>query len=286
VDRKLIMRIRPAQVAVVTGAASGIGRALADTLAQRGLHVAMGDVEEEPLLEAARDIGRRHGAATMPHVVDVTDAEAMTHFAARTLSELGGVDLVVNNAGVVGPWKPTWQQSLADWRWVLDVNLWGVAHGVRAFLPTLVEQNRGHLVNISSIAGVAVVPGGGNAPYSASKFAVAGLTETLAEELRHAGSRVGCTVVCPGVVATNIRRAARNRPAPTVPVAAVDQEPESAPSRPLEVASLVPAQAAQMIVAAVEEGRLHLFTHDDTLPWVKDRTRRVYESARGGSPNP
>lgn len=196
------------QVAVVTGAASGIGLALARGFAGAGAAVALADVEADALDDAVASIEAAGGRA-LGAVVDVADADAVEGFAATVEAELGPVDVVCNNAGV-GVNGPVWEASLSDWRWVLDVNLWGVIHGVRAFVPGMVERGRGHVVNTASLAGLVSYPNMG--VYNVSKHAVVTLSETLWHELRATEAGVGVTVVCPGLVNTRIIEADRNRP--------------------------------------------------------------------------
>lgn len=187
-------------IAVVTGAASGIGRATAIAFADAGCRVVCVDIDEVGLDETRARIERAVPDATIGlRTVDVADAEAMDELAASVVDEFDGVDIIVNNAGIniTGRFD---QHSLEDFQRTFDVNLWGVIHGCRAFLPYLRRQNRGHVVNISSIFGVVGVTG--QAAYCASKFAVRGLSETLHEEL--AATDIGVSVVFPGCIDTDI----------------------------------------------------------------------------------
>ncbi len=246
------MRLEPGQVAVVTGAASGIGQALADAFAARGLEVAAADVES-PDPDARVDV-RRH--------------EQVDAFAERTLRRFGRVDVLCNNAGVVGPWVPTWEQRLEDWRWILEVNLSGVVHGIRAFVPHLVAQGSGHVVNVASIAGLAPVPGGGNAPYAASKYAVVAISEVLREELATAAPAVGVTVVCPGPVATRIRESERNRPVEHGQ--AVDSG-----SPPVYVDRLAPEAVAAQVLDAIEAGRPYVLPNPGSAAEIRSHLSRL-----------
>jgi NAD(P)-dependent dehydrogenase (short-subunit alcohol dehydrogenase family) len=249
------MRLEPGQVAVVTGAASGIGRGLAEGFLRRGLAVVAADVEAEALGSAVVEmstLGRVVGEVT-----DVRDPEALLRLAARTLDELGRVDVVCNNAGVITPRLPVWEQSPEDWRWTLEVNLLGVVNGIRAFVPHLVRQGRGHIVNTSSIAGLAPVPGGGNGAYTASKHAVVGLSETLVEELTTISADVGVTVLCPGPVPSRILSAERNRPAELV-AAAAGSGTLPPPDFQLTLEPVDAAEVADLVCAAIEAGRRYV----------------------------
>ena len=207
--------IAPGRVAVVTGAASGIGLGLAERFAAEGMHVVMADVEEPALAKAAAaltDIAKaKGGASVLPVVTDVADRAAVDALRDAALSAFGAVHVVCNNAGVGGPHGPLWECPPGEWDWVLGVNLDGVMNGVRAFMPVLLEQDAGHLVNTSSIFGVFA---GTLGPYGVSKHAVTALTETLHFNLRSLGvTHVGVSVLCPGAVRTNFGTSARNRPA-------------------------------------------------------------------------
>jgi NAD(P)-dependent dehydrogenase (short-subunit alcohol dehydrogenase family) len=265
------MRLEPGQVAVVTGAASGIGRALADAFAARSLHVVAADVERAAL-EAAADEIRGTGAEVLAVPVDVTDAAALLRLRDEVLDRFGRVDVLCNNAGVVGPRVPTWEHRLEDWTWVVDVNLWGVVHGLAAFLPVMVEAGRGHIVNTASIAGL--VPVRGNAPYAATKYAVVGLTETLQVELAEQAPGVHVTVLCPGPVATRIFEAERNRPAALrVPGPAATPVPPAFAHR---WPSIPPSVVAEQVLDAIEADRLFVVSSPHTVPDIRQRIARLY----------
>jgi len=189
------------KVAVVTGGASGIGRALAARFRDAGMQVAIADVEAGALEATAQELG------VLGVVCDVADHASVTSLRDTVVSSFGGVHLLCNNAGVGGGGAIA-DTTMNDWRWVLGVNLWGVIHGLDAFLPLLVEQGEGHVVNTASIAGLTAPAGIG--PYNASKYAVVAISETLRGEL--SGSGVGVSVLCPGYVRTNIFTSQRNRP--------------------------------------------------------------------------
>lgn len=268
------MRLEAGQVAVVTGAASGIGQALAHAFAARSLHVVAADVERQPLDSTADGIRASAAADVLAAPLDVTDAAAMLRLRDVVLDRFGRVDVLCNNAGVVGPSIPTWQQRPEDWRWVVDVNLWGVVHGLAAFLPVMIEAGHGHVVNTASIAGLTPVPGGGNAPYAATKYAVVGLSETLAVELAEHAPGIHVTIVCPGPVTTRIRDAERNRPAALrVPAATAPPVPPVFAHRwpPIE-----PAVVAEQVLHAIEIEQLFLLPSPGTADDVRERTTRLY----------
>ena len=196
------------KVAVITGGASGIGRAVADRAAGEGMRIVLGDVEEGPLKEAVDDL-TSSGAEALGVVTDVADGASVRNLRDAALDRFGAVHLVHNNAGI-GLGGPIWEVSEADWRWILGVNLWGVIHGVRTFTPLLIEQGEGHIVNTASIAGLIAAPFLG--PYNATKQAVVAISETLFKDLQSVGAPVGVSVLCPGFVQTRIAESERNRP--------------------------------------------------------------------------
>lgn len=201
------------KTAVVTGAASGMGRAFAIRFAQAGMNVVLSDVEEPVLDEAVAEVGAiaaDHGRQATGAITDVSDEQAVKDLAEESIGRFGQVNVVCNNAGVAGSDLTSGPGSLstANWKWVLDVNLWGVVHGHQAFLPHLMTHGDGHIVNTASMAGH--FPG--NSAYTASKWAVVGITEGLYNQLRTIGSTVGVSCLCPGWVNTKIADSDRNRP--------------------------------------------------------------------------
>lgn len=206
------MHDRTDDVAVVTGGGSGIGRALAERFAREGMRVVLADVDLIGLASAARRIAEAHGPDRVLAVpTDVRDPDAVEALAAATVEHFGAVHVVCNNAGV-GSGGVAWEVTPARWRWVVDVNLMGVAHGISAFVPHLLAQDRGHVVNTASAAGL--LTGAGMAPYFATKHAVVAVSESLHLDLRNAHSTVGVSVLCPEWVrGTRIHDAERNLPA-------------------------------------------------------------------------
>jgi short-subunit dehydrogenase len=243
------------RVAVVTGAASGIGSALAEVLARRGCDLALADVDAAGLAGTAGRV-RAAGRRATTHVVDVADWERMLAFADEAAAAHGGVDLVVNNAGVsvTGTLE---EQSIEDLRWIVGVNLWGVVHGCKAFLPHLRRRPEGHLVNVSGVFSLIGLPT--QSSYCATKFAVRGFSEALWAEL--ADSRIGVTAVHPGGVRTNIVRASR-----TADAAAKARMVER-----FERQTAAPERVAEQIVRGVERGALRVRVCRETyaVDWAK-----------------
>lgn len=230
------------KIAVVTGAASGIGRALARDFARRGCTLAITDIDGERLAAVSDEL-RGAGVRVLADVVDVANQSAVFAFAERVAAELGGADIVINNAGValVGSIESL---PIDQIDWLMGINFWGVVHGTKAFLPQLRAKGAGSLVNISSVFGLIGVPGQG--AYCAAKFAVRGFTETLRQELHGTGIHVGC--VHPGGIKTNIAAAAR-----VVELPAGAESAEAIARRFEQVARTTPEQAAATIIRGIEK---------------------------------
>ena len=257
------MREFTGKVAVVTGGASGIGLAMARRFAAEGMRIALADIEEGAL-EAAAEGLRADGAETLAVPTDAGDAASMDALAARVLDHFGTVHVVCNNAGV-GLRGRMWELGVNDWEFVLRVNLWGIIHGVRVFTPHLVERDEGHIVNTASMAGLVSVAGVG--PYNVSKHGAVTLSETLSAELRDAGSRVRVSVLCPGIVSTNLRDSERNRPAAlrALDDEAVRARAERTPgfSEAGAMPAIAPELAAEHVLDAIREERFYILTHED-----------------------
>jgi NAD(P)-dependent dehydrogenase (short-subunit alcohol dehydrogenase family) len=264
------MRLAEDQVALVTGAASGIGYALACAFLDRGMGVAMVDIEQPALEQARRRLApQARDGKLEAFAADVSAWREVAELAVATLERFGRVDVLCNNAGVVGPRLPVWEQGEADYEWVLGVNLGGVVNGLRAFLPEMVARNHGHVLNTASVAALTTIAGGGNGPYAASKHAVLGLSEVLREELALAAPRVGVSVLCPGPVATRIREAARNRPG-----GGADRA--SALPRFEHRAETIEAERAALIaLEGIESDRFLLLTNPANREEVDDRMNRL-----------
>jgi NAD(P)-dependent dehydrogenase (short-subunit alcohol dehydrogenase family) len=249
--------------AVVTGGASGIGKGLAEAFLAAGCHVVIADIDQAALTATADELGVL-GVRT-----DVTDPDSVGALADRAVAEYGEVHVLCNNAGV-GPFGSTAAMTPADWRFVLDVNLYGVIHGVHAFLPVL-ERNPdwGHVVNTSSMSVLLAPPN--TAAYVASKAAVLGLTEVLAAELTAAGSRVGATALLPGTVRSNIKNSLRTRQV-TGPSALYEAD-LGASGRPFRW--LQPQDVGAMVLDAIRADQLYLLTHEEFLPQVAQRHARI-----------
>lgn len=245
------------KIAVVTGAASGIGLAMAERFVAEGMQVVMADVEEEPLARSASDL-EAEGADVLGVLCDVSEAASVRDLAEQTLSAYGGVHVVCNNAGVA-PAGPMLETTPEEWEWIVGVNLMGVAHGVVAFAPLMVQAGEGHIVNTASEAGLVTTSVLGM--YCATKHAVVGLSESLWRELHPQGVGVSC--LCPNLVDTRIFQSERNRPyaAELTPA----QNAIMTPLREtLSAQGIAPSGAAASVVDAIVEDRFWVFTHDVT----------------------
>jgi NAD(P)-dependent dehydrogenase (short-subunit alcohol dehydrogenase family) len=264
------------KVAVVTGAASGIGKALATRFAAYGMKVVLADVEEGPLAALESEL-RAQGASVLAMLTDVTNGTAVTALAARTVERFGAAHVVCNNAGVGGAGGPVWALTEADWTWTLGVNLWGVIHGMRAFVPILLAQGEGHVVNTASMAGLTSPPGMG--PYVATKHAVVAISEVLARDLLVAGSQVKVSVLCPGFVRTRIAESGRNRPAHLAGARVPDADGGAlaAEIRALVEGGMDPATLAEHTVDAIRQDRFYILTHPETVGAVKHRLDDVLQ---------
>ena len=243
------MHIESGHVAVITGAASGIGYALAEALIARGVRVVLSDIRSDGLARAEESL-RADGGDVAGVAVDVSEESSVRVLADRTMALYGRVDLVCNNAGLVCPDAPLWEQDARTWERMIGVKMLGVVHGVTAFAPLLIERGAGHFLNTASSGGLAPLPG--RSPYTGTMHAVVGLTETLDLELKRVAPTLGATVLCPGLVDTPLGQNSAALGAIELPVGA-------APSiRNLGAEVLAAREVAEMALAAIESGRVHV----------------------------
>jgi NAD(P)-dependent dehydrogenase (short-subunit alcohol dehydrogenase family) len=269
------------KVAVVTGAGSGIGRALAERFAAERMNVVLADVDDAKLAVVDAALAAC-GVDVLSVHCDASQAERVDELARRTLERFGAAHVLCNNAGVAGR-ANAWTGPLTEWDWVLGINLYGVIHGVRAFLPIMTEQGEGHIVNTASMAGLTALPGA--VPYGVSKHAVVALSEGLYLELRTTGSPIGVSCLCPGFVRTDLMNSPWNDRLGAAPAPADD-----------EVGSMVfgllragidsgipPSDVAAAVVDAIRAERFWILTHAETRTAPVARMRRA---ARQENPVP
>jgi len=265
------------KVAVVTGAASGIGRAMAERFAAEGMKVVLADIEEGALARAEAEM-REKSVCVLSVVTDVSKGEDIEKLAQETLDAFGAVHVVCNNAGVTDRGGAIWQKTLADWEWVMGANLWGVIHGVRVFVPIMLEQgDEGHVVNTASLAGL--MAGGGNT-YGVTKHGVVSLSESLYLELQTAGAKISASVLCPGWVNTDILDAERNRP-PELANPAQELDPTVEAGRKmvqgLLESGLSPDNVADQVLNAIRDDQFYILTHPEMTPVVERRMKDILE---------
>jgi len=253
------MRDLHGKVAAVTGAASGLGRSMALAFAAEGMDLALADVDEVNL-SSVQDEVLAKGVRAITLKVDVSNAQQLEIFRDQTLTRLGGVHVVCNNAGV-SPLGAVWENTPADWQWILGVNLWGVIHGVRAFTPHLIKQDEGHIVNTASVAGLISPPGSG--AYNVTKHGVVALSESLYHDLRERNSKVGVSVLCPAYVPTGIVDSERNRPKdlPTSTKSEATLAREAMLRKAVTSGKISADQVAQAVLAAIRDERFYILTH-------------------------
>jgi NAD(P)-dependent dehydrogenase (short-subunit alcohol dehydrogenase family) len=264
------------KVAVVTGAASGIGLATATRFAEEGMKVVLGDIQEDAL-EAAISTLQKAGHDVLGVPVDVSQREHIQNLADQTIAAYGKVNIVHNNAGVV---RAGTLEELTDevWRWVLGVDLWSVIYGVNIFLPLVRGAGEGHFINTSSSSGIQSAAN--IAPYNVAKFGVVALTETLRMELDEGDASIGASVLCPGAVQTRICESERNREATGV-AAATDSDTDQAfrnLAGPIVDAGIAPATVADMIVAAVRSNDFWILTHPEWKTVMQERVAGMMDN--------
>ena len=270
------------KVAAVTGAASGLGRSMALAFAAEGMDVALADVDQANLSSVADEVQAK-GVRAITLRVDVSQAEQVETFRDQTLARLGAIHVVCNNAGV-SPLGAVWENTSADWQWILGVNLWGVINGVRAFTRDLIAQNEGHIVNTASVSGLIAPPGSG--AYNVTKHAVVALSETLHHDLRERNAAVGVSVLCPAYVPTGIVDSERSRPK-DLPKSEKSRETlaKEAMLRKAVTSGKVSAdQVAQAVVAAVKEERFYILTHPRIKGAIQARMEDILEGRAPRNP--
>jgi NAD(P)-dependent dehydrogenase (short-subunit alcohol dehydrogenase family) len=280
-EKEHAMRELAGKVAVITGAASGIGLALSRRLGADGMRVMLADVDEPALTSAVRSMAS-DGIEAAATVTDVSDADSVDALARATLDRFGGVYVVCNNAGVTRG-GPSWEVPLPTWNWVMGVNLFGVVHGIRSFVPHLIAQGEGHIVNTASAAGLVAARCGG--PYSASKHAVVAVSESLYHDLADIGSPVGVSVLCPGPVRTKIHESFRHwrdsfgpRPPTEDSSAVAEWRRESAV---MVESGVDPALIATAVQDAIVGNRFWILTHPE---FANSLLSRYYGLIKGDTP--
>jgi NAD(P)-dependent dehydrogenase (short-subunit alcohol dehydrogenase family) len=280
------------KVAVITGAASGIGYGLAEHAAKEGMKVILADVEEKALVKAEKDI-RASGADTLAVKTDVSRPDDVKALADKTMEAFGAVHLLCNNAGVSAG-STAWASTLSDWKWVLGVNLWGVIHGIHFFVPIMLKQdNECHIVNTASIAGLISYPS--NDIYQVSKHGVVVLSEALYYELKTAGPKIGVSVLCPGYIRTNIMECERNRPVglknkPGEEIDISDPQVKATieGSRQAIYNGMPPQQVAKIVFDAIRDNKFYILPNgDEYTPKIQTRNEDILlQRNPSGTPQP
>ncbi len=271
------------KTAVLTGAASGFGLECARIAAARGMNLVLVDVQTDALAQAEAELSAvcgRHGTAVMARKVDVSNAAAMEALAAEVVARFGAPHFVFNNAGV-GAGGLVWENSVADWEWVLGVNLWGVIHGVRCFTPHMLAAAQtdpawqGHIVNTASMAGLLTAPNMGI--YNASKHAVVALTETLYQDLALVTQQVGASVLCPYFVPTGIAQSQRNRPSDLAAGQPTQSQliNQAMSDKAVSSGKVSATDVAEMVFAAIEANQFYVFSHPHALGNVTQRMQAI-----------
>ncbi|MDZ7652189.1 MAG: SDR family oxidoreductase [Burkholderiaceae bacterium] len=271
------------KVAVITGAGSGFGREFARHAHRLGMKLVLADVQRDALNAVVAELGDA-GATVIGDVVDVARGEDVQRLADRAFAEMGGVHLLFNNAGV-GSGGLVWENSDRDWQWVLGVNLWGVVHGIRHFVPRMIAGGApGHVINTASVAGLVCAPNMG--VYNVSKHAVVALTETLQHDLRLAGARLRVSLLCPAYVPTGIAQSHRNRPDElrADPPTASQRAAHTAITKAVDSGRLSATEVAAMTFEAIAADRFYVLTHPQILPTVQLRFDDIVQQRNPSDP--
>jgi NAD(P)-dependent dehydrogenase (short-subunit alcohol dehydrogenase family) len=270
------------KVAVVTGGASGMGRAFAERFAQAGMNVVLADIEEEALETAVRELEQQEHRV-IGVVTNTMSRDSVQALAQRTIDEFGKIHIVCNNAGVISRGdagtraeRGVWEIPQSDWDWVMGVNFWGVLYGLQVFIPHMLQHGEeGHIVNTASLAGL--TPGGG--AYGVSKHGVLALSEGLYRDLKSRDAKISASVLCPGFVNTRIFAAERNRPEEFESTdAAIDSGASASVETMLQQAKL-PSEVAEMVFAAIQDDQFYILPHPAWDETVRSRVEQVL--ARG-----
>ncbi|HUZ23804.1 MAG TPA: SDR family NAD(P)-dependent oxidoreductase [Streptosporangiaceae bacterium] len=268
------------RVAVVTGAGSGMGRAFAARFAAAGMKIVAADIQEDALGDAAAQISAA-GGEVLAVPTDVSDAASVQRLADTAAARFGAVHLLCNNAGVEGYLDGAiWEATPQDWTWTVDVNFWSVVHGIRAFVPGMLAHGQpAHIVNTCSMTAVVSAAN----MYGITKHAVLALSEVLASDLNKRGAPIGVTALCPGIIATNLFRGSRNRPAELRGDSETDGAREGAELRERMHATLAagmpPEQVADLLADAIRRGDRYLLTDHDWDSQIEERHRAVLAGA-------
>jgi len=272
------------KVAVITGGASGLGRAMADRFAREGMSIVLADVEPNALARAEAEM-KAAGAKVIGVRTDVSKAAEVEALAQRTLAAFGGVHVLANNAGVAEGGS-VWENTVADWEWVLGVNMWGVIHGVRVFTPIMLAQGSdGHIINTASVAGLISPPGMGI--YCVSKHAVVTLSECLHHDLAQKTDKLKCSVLCPAYVPTGIADSGRNRPADltqTRQKSEADLALDANLKKAVQSGKLSAADVAQKVYEAVRDERFYILTHPKIKPSIQWRMEDILQDRNPTNP--
>lgn len=269
------------KVAVITGSASGMGRAVADRCAQEGMKVVLADIEQQALERAESEM-RAAGAEVLAVRTDVSKPEALEELARRTLGAFGAVHLLHNNAGVSAG-NAVWETTLRDWQWAMGVNLWGVIHGIRTFLPIMLKQDvECHIINTASMGGLMSTPFIG-ATYNVSKWGIVAISETLYHEMALLGTKIGVSVLCPGYVNTRIVEPERNRPAETLNDPTWEAERQAAAhvqtvkqlGNEWCATGMEPEEVADIVLNAIQEGTFYIYTHPEFMMASEQRAMEI-----------